>query len=76
MRLTSKGQVTIPQSMREALGLMSGTEVEFTLDGNSVRITKATGPARRRRGRAIVEHTRGRGNRRFTTEQLMRLMRG
>jgi AbrB family looped-hinge helix DNA binding protein len=76
MRLTSKGQVTIPQQIREQLGLLAGTEVEFELDGDSVRIRKSTSPARMRRGRAIVEHTRGRGNRRFTTDQLMRLMRG
>ena len=73
MRLTSKGQVTIPQEIRAALGLLAGTEVEFTLEGNSVRLRKA---ARGARGRAIVDHMRGRGNRRFTTEQLMRLMRG
>lgn len=76
MRLTSKGQVTIPQEIREKLGLLAGTEVEFEIDGKAVRIRKSTNPTRVSRGRAIVEHTRGRGNRRFTTEQLMRLMRG
>ena len=76
MRLTSKGQVTIPQDIRAELGLMAGTEVEFVIDGDSVQVRKSTRPARGGRGRAIVEHTRGRGNRRFTTEQLMRLMRG
>jgi AbrB family looped-hinge helix DNA binding protein len=75
MRLTSKGQVTIPQDIRETLGLLAGTEVEFDIDGDAVRIRKSTRPGRARRGRAFVEHLRGRGNRRFTTEQLMRLMR-
>jgi AbrB family looped-hinge helix DNA binding protein len=32
MRITSKGQVTIPQHIREALGLLPDTEVEFELD--------------------------------------------
>ena len=76
MRLTSKGQVTIPQDIREALALLPGTEVEFSIDGNSVRVRKSTRPTRPGRGRTIVDHTRGRGNRRFTTDQLMRLMRG
>lgn len=76
MRLTSKGQVTIPQEIRAELGLLAGTEVEFVIDGDSVRLRKAATPARGGRGRAIVEHMRGRGNRRFTTDQLMRLMRG
>jgi len=30
--LTNKGQVTIPQSIRKALGLNSGDKIEFTLN--------------------------------------------
>ena len=33
MRLTSKGQVTIPQEIRERLGLLPQIEVEFEIDG-------------------------------------------
>ncbi len=76
MRLTTKGQVTIPQAIREELGLLAGTEVEFSIDGDSVRIRKATRRGHLSRGQAIVEHGRGRGNRRYTTDELMRLMRG
>ncbi len=75
MRLTVKGQVTIPQAIREQLGLMAGTEVTFDIDGDAVRIKKATRPTAASRGRRIADHIRGRGNRRFTTAQLMRLMR-
>ena len=75
MRLTSKGQVTIPQAIREELGLLAGTEVEFDVDGDAVRITKATRPTGGGRGRRITDHLKGKGNRRFTTAQLMRLMR-
>ena len=32
MRITSKGQVTIPQSIRERLGLLPHTEVEFSVE--------------------------------------------
>ena len=32
MRITSKGQVTIPQHIREKLGLLPNTEVEFEID--------------------------------------------
>ena len=45
MRITSKGQVTIPQEIREKAGLLPGTEVEFELDGRSVRIRKVEGAA-------------------------------
>lgn len=32
MRITSKGQVTIPQDIRERLGLHPHTEVEFSVE--------------------------------------------
>jgi AbrB family looped-hinge helix DNA binding protein len=32
VRITSKGQVTIPQQIRERLGLFRNTQVEFELD--------------------------------------------
>lgn len=35
MRITSKGQVTIPQQIREKLGLHPETEVEFTVEGGA-----------------------------------------
>ena len=41
MTLTSKGQVTIPQDIRDRLGLSPGTAVEFDVVGDSVRIRKA-----------------------------------
>jgi AbrB family looped-hinge helix DNA binding protein len=43
MRVTSKGQVTIPVEVRERAGLLPGTEVAFEVDGDSVRLVKATG---------------------------------
>jgi AbrB family looped-hinge helix DNA binding protein len=77
VRITSKGQVTIPMEMRERLGLLPNTEVEFELDRDAVRIKKAAGRQRRQgRGRALIEHMRGRGTRRLTTDEIMRLTRG
>ena len=32
MRITSKGQVTIPQDIRERLGLLPNTDVEFAVE--------------------------------------------
>jgi AbrB family looped-hinge helix DNA binding protein len=76
MRITSKGQVTIPMEIREKLGLLPNTEVEFTIDRDAVRITRARRPGSRSRGREIVEHMRGRGAGTMTTDQIMKLMRG
>jgi AbrB family looped-hinge helix DNA binding protein len=73
MRLTSKGQVTIPLEFRERLGLLPNTEVEFALDGDGVRITKAR--ASRRRGDALVTRLRGRSTTRLTTDQILALTR-
>jgi AbrB family looped-hinge helix DNA binding protein len=75
MRITSKGQVTIPIDMREKLGLLPNTEVEFEIDGDAVRVRKSTRKERRSLGREIVEHMRGRGTGTMTTDEIMRLMR-
>lgn len=76
MRITSKGQVTIPLAIREQLGLLPDTEVEFEVDRDGVRMKPATAPRRMSRGRALVEHMRGRGTRRITTDDIMKLTRG
>lgn len=76
MRITSKGQVTIPMDIREKLGLLPNTEVEFEIDRDAVRMKKASAPRRPDRGHALIEHMRGRGTRRMTTDQIMKLTRG
>ena len=76
MRMTSKGQVTIPLAIRQALGLLPNTEVEFELDRDAVRVKKAAVPRRHDRGRALIDHMRGRGTRRITTDEIMKLTRG
>ena len=56
MRITTKGQVTIPVEIREKLGLLPNTEVEFEVVGQAVRMRKvrpAQGAAGRR-GKSIV----------------------
>jgi AbrB family looped-hinge helix DNA binding protein len=73
MRLTSKGQVTIPQDIREKLGLRPGIHVEFDIVGDSVRIRKTKDQDI---GRRLVEHLRGRGTGKLTTDQIMALTRG
>lgn len=52
MRVTEKGQVTIPKHIREATGVLPGSEVEFRQEGGKIIITKAsagTGTDRRKR---------------------------
>lgn len=75
MKITSKGQVTIPKEMREAFGLLPGTEVEFVPAESEIRVRKAVGG--RRRGEEVVAHLREAGkNYTMTTDEVMRLTRG
>lgn len=79
MRVTTKGQVTIPQEIREKLGIFPGSEVDFIVQGNTVTIKKAAANGRRRsRGEEIVARARGTGsvNLELTTDQIMALTRG
>ena len=76
MRITSKGQVTIPVAIRERAGLMPNTEVDFTYDGEGVRIVPAASQTSGNRGGRLVAHLRGRGDVAMTTDAIMALTRG
>ncbi len=75
MRITSKGQVTIPAEIREKLGLLPNSEVEFELDGKGVRILRAKAPRGAGRGAAAVGRLRGRATVRMSTDEIMALTR-
>lgn len=72
MKITTKGQVTIPQEIRERLGLLPHTEVDFAVRDNEVVLTKA---ATARRGKRVVEHVKGRGDVRMSTDEILALTR-
>jgi AbrB family looped-hinge helix DNA binding protein len=75
MRITSKGQVTIPQEIRERFGLLPDTEVEFVAKGNTVQIVKLKSAARPTRGEALVGRLRGRSSVRMSTDEILALTR-
>ncbi|HEX9023502.1 MAG TPA: AbrB/MazE/SpoVT family DNA-binding domain-containing protein [Geobacteraceae bacterium] len=74
MRITTKGQVTIPLEVRKKLGLHPQSEVEFIVEGNTVLLRKAKG--KESRGKRVVERMRGRATVRMTTDEIMALTRG
>lgn len=39
--LTSKGQITLPKPIRQALGLATGGKVAFDFDGTAILVTRA-----------------------------------
>lgn len=75
MRITSKGQVTIPADIREKAGLLPNTEVDFEFDGKVVRIVRTKAPAGKSRGARLVAHLRGRGDIAMSTDEIMALTR-
>jgi AbrB family looped-hinge helix DNA binding protein len=73
VRITSKGQVTIPLAIRKKAGLAPNTEVTFTLSRGVVILKKA--PSAERRGERLVAAMRGKATTRLTTDQIMALTR-
>ena len=56
--VTSKGQVTIPKRVRQALGITPGSKVEFDLEGGGARLKliKGHAPSRIEDGPAILNY--------------------
>jgi AbrB family looped-hinge helix DNA binding protein len=74
VRITSKGQVTIPIEIRERAGLLPHTEVHFEIEGDAVRIRRQE-PSSGGRGSRLLPRMRGRATSRRTTEEIMALTR-
>lgn len=74
MKITSKGQVTIPQEYREKFGLLPNTNVEFVPERGGLKLVKSKKPSGK--GWALVEKMRGRGDGRLTTDEIMAMTRG
>ena len=81
MRITSRGQVTIPEPIRRTAGMLPGTEVEFVQDQSGVHLCKTSrkkngSTARERRLGEALDRLRGSATIRMTTEEIMALTRG
>jgi AbrB family looped-hinge helix DNA binding protein len=75
MKLTSKGQVTIPLSLREKFGLLPATEVAFEESDGGVLIKPAIA-SRRRQAERWIRHARGSATTKLTADDIMKLTRG
>lgn len=73
MRVSTKGQVTIPLPLREETGIVPGSEVEFVREGRRLYLRKTPGTGR---GKALVERMSGKGDVRMSTDQILALTRG
>jgi AbrB family looped-hinge helix DNA binding protein len=74
VRVTAKGQVTIPVEIREQFGFLPDTEVEFVVANGMVRLVRAERPGRSR-GDRVVARLRGRGQVGMTTDEILALTR-
>lgn len=75
MKVSEKGQVTIPKELRDALGIGAGSEITFETgpDGGTLVVRKvADAPTR---GLQLASRLRGRGDVQMTTDEIMALTR-
>jgi AbrB family looped-hinge helix DNA binding protein len=76
MRVTSKGQVTIPQDIRDKYGFLPQTEVTFVEEGERVYLAKRPDTPPLGRGQRLIAQLRGRATVQMTTEEILALTRG
>ena len=81
MRVTSKGQVTIPQGIRALMGILPNTDVDFEVRRGQVVLVKGKSASKRpSRGEIMVARIQRIANQlppsTMTTDQIMKLMRG
>jgi antitoxin PrlF len=74
-QLTSKGQVTVPKSVRDYLGLKAGSAVTFERSANGEVVMRSAKPSKKERGSAFAR-LRGRATVRMKTEEILALTRG
>jgi antitoxin PrlF len=70
MRVTQKGQVTIPLPVRRALGIQPGSDVEFELDEHGARLLVDSDQAAEE-----INRMRGAGEGEMSTEEILALTR-
>ncbi len=73
MRVTEKGQVTIPKEFRDKLGMLPGSRVDFLLVDDHLVVRKVA--AGSGRGRRIVERLWGSAGPGMSTDEIMALTR-
>ena len=73
MRVSTKGQVTIPLHLREKTGSVPGSEAEFQEEGQRLYLRKVAAPGR---GKALVQQMTGKGGVCMSTDEILALTRG
>jgi antitoxin PrlF len=71
MRVTTKGQVTIPRNIREILGIAPETEIDFKEDNGRFYIVKMDKPRKTKKFKKL----RGIATAKMSTDEIMNLTR-
>ena len=71
MRVTTKGQVTIPKNVREVLGIIPETEIDFREDNGKFYIVKVNKP----KNTGQFKKLRGIATAKMSTDEIMSLTR-
>jgi len=74
MKITSKGQVTLPLTLRKELGWNQNTELDTQLTKDGILFKPKAGV--KTRGQKLVQRLTGKAGAKWTTDQLMALTRG
>ena len=73
--LTSKGQVTIPKRIRDALRLRPGSAVDFAVNEQGQVLLTPSGSPAVRPAKDRFDAARGKATVKWRTDELMRLLR-
>ena len=73
MHINEKGQVTIPQMIREKFGFLPYTEIDFQEEDSKVVLVKKEDA--NRRGVSIIKALRHKGDVNITTDEIMKYTR-
>lgn len=72
MKITIKGQVTIPEDIREKYGFLPHSEIDFVEDKGKVYLQISKN---QRRGQSIVSHLRNSASVKMSTDEILALTR-
>ncbi|MCP4297822.1 MAG: AbrB/MazE/SpoVT family DNA-binding domain-containing protein [Proteobacteria bacterium] len=75
MKITSKGQVTIPLEIRVKMGFLPHTDIKFIVKDDTVLLVKTESPEMSRSKR-LMEIMRGSSTVKMSTDEIMFLTRG
>jgi len=74
MKITSKGQVTLPLALRKKLGWNQNTELDTQLTKEGILFSPKVGA--KTRGQKLVQRLVGKARSKWSTDELMALTRG